>query len=109
MEKTPKQQTGRVNYVWVLAGGYLLYLAFQLVRGVVIGDTSLPVVAVLSAAAFAAVGTFLLWREWQAYRFAQAHKDDPSTWNDDLAAELSREEGGPGLPQEADSETEDAP
>ena len=28
--KNEKKQTGRVNYVWVLAGGYLLYLAAQL-------------------------------------------------------------------------------
>lgn len=30
-------QTGRVNYIWVLAGGYLIYLAYKLLRGLFLG------------------------------------------------------------------------
>lgn len=29
----------------------------------------------------------LLRREWKAYQFGAAHKDDPSTWNDDPVEE----------------------
>lgn len=87
MKRNEKQQTGRVNYIWVLAGGYLLYLGGKLLYGLYRdgGEGLSPVVAIAAAAVFAAVGIALLAREWKAYRYALAHKDDPSTWNDELA------------------------
>jgi hypothetical protein len=30
---------------------------------------------------FVLVGAFLLLREWKAYRYGQAHIDDPTSWN----------------------------
>lgn len=83
-EKKPR---GNVNYVWVLAGGYLVYLAFQLLAGVFKGETDYPAVGILGGAAFAAFGGWLLWREWKTYKFAMDHKDDPETWSDETEAE----------------------
>ena len=83
-EKRPR---GNVNYVWVLAGGYLVYLAFQLLRGVFKGETDYPAVGILGGAAFAAFGGWLLWREWKAYKFAMDHKDDPETWSSESESE----------------------
>ena len=88
-EKKPR---GNVNYVWVLAGGYLVYLAFQLLRGVFKGETDYPVVGILGGAAFAAFGGWLLWREWSAYQYGAKHKDDPSTWSDEEPEEDGGEE-----------------
>lgn len=82
-----KKQTGRVNYVWILAGGYLLYLAAQLFYNVVKGTSDSPPIGIAGGTVFAVIGGFLLWREWKAYRFALEHKDDPSTWSDEPQAE----------------------
>lgn len=78
--KKPKR---RVSFVWPLAGLYLLILAYRLVRNVVDGTTSYPVMAIAGAAVFAGIGGFLLYREWKAYQYDLAHKDDPTTWSDD--------------------------
>ena len=67
MKKQKQEQTGQVNFVWALAGGYLIYLGGKLL--------------------YSGVGFWLLRREWKAYQFGAAHKDDPSTWNDDPVEE----------------------
>ena len=72
-------ERGNVRYLWVLVGGYLLYLAYQQGRLLYEG-TDQPVICIVSGVLFAAVGAAVLWREWQAWRYAQAHKDDPETW-----------------------------
>ena len=44
---------------------------------------------------FVLVGAFLLLREWKAYRYGQAHIDDPTSWSlddeDEDEAELIAE------------------
>ena len=87
-----KKPRGTVNYVWVLAGGYLVYLAFQLLRGVFNRETDYPAVGIIGGAAFAAFGGWMLWREWKTYKFAMDHKDDPTTWNDEPEAENNGED-----------------
>ena len=77
------KKTGTVNYVWVVAGGYLLYLAAQLFFGVIRGDSDSPAVGIGGGILFLAVGGWLLWREWSAYQYGAKHKDDPSTWSDE--------------------------
>ena len=77
------KKTGKVNYVWVVAGGYLLYLAAQLFFGVIRGDSDSPAVGIGGGILFLAVGGWLLWREWSAYQYGAKHKDDPSTWSDE--------------------------
>lgn len=81
--KQEKKQTGRVNYIWVLAGGYLVYLAVKIFREVFSGRSASPIVGILGGAVFVAIGVALMLREWRAYRYGLAHKDDPSTWSDD--------------------------
>ena len=77
------KKTGKVNYVWVVAGGYLLYLAAQLFFGVIRGDSDSPAVGIGGGILFLAVGGWLLWREWSAYQYGAKHKDDHSTWSDE--------------------------
>ncbi len=86
------KQTGKVNYVWVLAGGYLVYLAAQLLLSAATGKSDTPLVGLVSGVAFLVVDVLLLRREWKAYRFGLAHKDDPDTWSEET-------EGGDGSDQ----------
>lgn len=78
-----KEQTGKVNIVRALAAIYLLFLAFRMLRSVVKGETSMVALSVVAALVFAAVGGYLAYCEWKAYRFGLEHKEDPETWNDD--------------------------
>ena len=89
MKKQKQEQTGQVNFVWALAGGYLIYLGGKLLYGLYRdGADSTPILVVIPAAAvFIGVGCWLLRREWKAYQFGAAHKDDPSPWNDDPVEE----------------------
>ena len=80
-----KKQTGRTNAFMILAGGYLLYLAYQLIAG--IQESGQYALSIGAAVLFTAVGGWLLWREWKAYRYALEHKDDPSSWSDEPEAE----------------------
>ena len=87
-----KKQSGKVNYVWVLAGGYLLYLAFQLFANVFRGASDSPATGITGGAVFLLMGGWLLWREWRAYKFGLEHKDDPSTWSDEEPEEEDHED-----------------
>ena len=79
-EKRPR---GNVNYVWVLAGGYLVYLATQLFGNVISGKSDTPAIGIAGGVVFVVIGCGLLIREWRAYQYGRAHIDDPETWNDD--------------------------
>jgi len=78
-----KKQSGKVNYVWVLAGGYLVYLAIQLLAGVLRGTSEQPAVGIGGGIAFLLIGGLLMLREWRAYKFGLEHIDDPATWSDE--------------------------
>ena len=84
-KKPSKDERGNVRYLWVLVGAYLLYLAWQqaqlLLRGEAV-KTGDMILCVVSGAVFAAVGAWVIYREWRAWQYAQAHKDDPETWGD---------------------------
>lgn len=87
-ENKEQKQRGWVNYFRVLAGGYLLYLAYRLMRGIWDGTAEMTALNAVGGAAFAVAGALILWREWKAYQYAKAHKDDPDTWTlDDAPAE----------------------
>lgn len=93
MKKQKKEQTATVNYVWALAGCYLAYLGGKLLYGLVRGENgSTPLVVIPTSVLFIAVGVLLVLREVKAYKYAMEHKDDPSTWNDELAAEAAAKE-----------------
>ena len=80
--KNDNKQTGKVNYIWVLAGGYLIYLAYKLFRGLFREEIDNPTLAIGAGILFIAVGAYALYREWKAYKFGLDHIDDPETWND---------------------------
>ena len=93
MKKQDGKQNGRANYVWTLAGVYLIYLSGKLLLGVVNGEAEgIPLwVAISAGILFLAVGGWLLLREWRAYRYPAEHKDAPSTWSDEAAEEAAGE------------------
>lgn len=72
-EKGPRQ----VNYLWVLAGGYLMYLGGELIYGVIKGESTLGFWGILAAIAFFVVGGWVCLREWRIYRYG-AKEDPPS-------------------------------
>ena len=71
MQKWKKEEKGprQVNYLWVLAGGYLIYLGGELIYGVIKGESTLGLWGLLVAAAFFAVGGAVCLREWRIYRY----------------------------------------
>ena len=101
MSKNPEKKSGKVNYVWVLAGGYLAYLGAQLLFGV--GKSETPMVGLIGGLVFVIVGGLLMLREWKAYKYGLEHIDDPETWSDE---ELPETEEEAALP-EAESESEE--
>ena len=50
MSKSPEKKSGKVNYVRVLAGGYLAYLGAQLLFGV--GKSEMPMVGLIGGLVF---------------------------------------------------------
>lgn len=113
MDKKPeKKQSGKVNYVWVLAGGYLIYMAYKLIRGLMAGESVQLWIAIPCIILFLAVGAWVLLREWKAYKYGVDHIDDPDSWSDEdeedeaLAAELAEikaaalEAGDEDLPED---------
>ena len=84
MNENPNQhQRGSVNYIWVLGGGYLLYTAYELFLSLFKGEAVRPWLNILGGGLFVAVGAWMLWREWKAYQYGKAHKDDPESWTAD--------------------------
>lgn len=75
------KQRGSVNYAWVLAGGYLIFTAIKIFKIIIAGQSDAPVVGTIGGILFVLVGAFLLLREWKAYRYGQAHIDDPTSWS----------------------------
>ncbi len=102
MSKTPEKKNGKVNYVWVLAGGYLAYLGAQLLFGV--GKSETPMVGLIGGLVFVIIGGLLMLREWKAYKYGLDHIDDPETWSDE---ELPEAEETEVLPESAEPDGED--
>ena len=97
-----KKRRGSVNYIWVLGACYLLYVAVQLGRSLFSGTAENPALNIGGLVVFAGSAAFMLWREWRAYRYGLAHKDDPDTWTMD-----DEEESGSTLPEEQSPEAEE--
>ena len=79
------KKSGKVNYVWVLAGGYLVYIAAQMLFGLPKSET--PMVGLIGGIVFLIVGGLLMLREWKAYKYGLDHIDDPETWSDEAELE----------------------
>lgn len=107
--KNDKKQTGRVNYFMVIAGSYLIYLAYQLFRDAIKGEMTELWLSIGAGVLFTVVGALLLLREWKAYKYGQEHIDDPETWSDDpeLLEEACSEETDEDSDGEASEEDEE--
>ena len=95
-----RKPTGKVNYIWVLAAGYLLYIAYKLFSGLWNGEAERLWVNVLGGSVFAVAAVLMLLREWRAYQYGLAHKDDPETWSDEPEEDGTPETDAPA-PEEA--------
>ena len=100
------KQRGSVNYAWVLAGGYLIFTAIKIFKIIIAGQSDAPVAGTIGGIVFVLVGAFLLLREWKAYRYGQAHIDDPTSWNLDDEDEETDNDGAE-LIAEGDVEEEE--
>ncbi len=80
-QNNQQKQRGSVNYAWVLAGGYLIFTAVKIFKIILAGQSDAPLFGTIGGIVFVLVGAFLLLREWKAYRYGQAHIDDPTTWS----------------------------
>lgn len=98
-----KRYGGKMRPLLALAGGYLLYLAFRQVELVFRGEAETrgqAVICVASAVLFAAVGVWVLWREWTRKADDSGTPDDsysddtPDDSGDDWAADDSDDSGG---------------
>ena len=108
--KQGRKPTGRVNYIWVLAAMYLLYVAYQLLSRVWKGEAENLPLNIVGGLVFLAAAALLVLREWRAYQYGKAHIDDPETWSDE-PYEDGEPEAAPVLeePGEAPEKKEDAP
>ena len=97
-----KKRRGSVNYIWVLAACYLLYVAVQLGRRLFSGETDNPALNIGGLVVFTVAGVFLLWREWRAYRYGQEHIDDPESWSDEPVEEA--DQAAPALEEAPDGD-----
>ncbi len=57
-----------VNFVWPLAGGYLVYLGGKLLWMCAKGESSNMVLSTLAGIVFMVLGGLVILREWHIYR-----------------------------------------
>ena len=71
-----KNEPRRTNYVWVLAGIYLLYLGGSLFKSVWKGEATNIAVNIAAGAVFVSVGVVLCLREWRIYRYGSKEEQE---------------------------------
>lgn len=89
MKKQKQEQTGQVNFVWALAGGYLIYLGGNLLYSLYrdgarqfSGSGGCSRCGGVHRRGFLAAAPGM-----EGVSVRRRHKDDPSTWNDDPVEE----------------------
>ena len=65
----------RFVVIWTLAGGYLLYLADDLLTGWFKGESDIPVLALIMGAVFMLSGLGLLFMAWRKWRKSKKEDD----------------------------------
>ena len=90
-DRGPRQ----TNYLWVLAGGYLIYLGGDLIYSVIKGTTTVAALSIIAAVVFIGVGGWVCLREWRIYRYGS--KEEQEAWAQEQAetADVSYEETEP--------------
>lgn len=84
-----------VNFLWVAAGGYLVYLSYKLVMAQLRGEGTNIFLTILFVTIFTTVGILVMLREWKLYRHGP-QSDDPmppvSSETDEDPDEISEDE-----------------
>lgn len=73
-KKNGRGQRG-VNFVWPLAGGYLVYLGGKLLWMCYRGESSNMVLSTLAGIVFMVLGGLVILREWHIYRGGGVQED----------------------------------
>ncbi len=98
-------RSGRgVNFVWPLAGGYLVYLGGKLLWMCYRGESSNMVLSTLAGIAFMVLGGLVILREWHIYRGGNA----PTDTEDALPEETETAEDEAYTENEACAEEDEA-
>ena len=85
------------NWIWVMGGCYLLYLAASMLMRVYNGTTEMVGMSIVGAVVFIVCGIAMIWREWRNDRRAKEERRRRLEEADDPEAE------------EADGEADEAP
>jgi len=64
-----------VNFIWPLAGGYLVYLGGKLLWMCFKGEQSSTVLSLLAGILFMVIGGLVIVREWHIYRNGPQQED----------------------------------
>lgn len=62
------------NWIWVMGGCYLLYLAVSMLMRVYDGTTEMVGVSIVGAVVFIVCGIGMIWREWRNDRRAKEER-----------------------------------
>ena len=103
MEK--KNNKGRqVNYIWAVAGGYLVYLGAKLLYEAFQGAAGHVWIGIVAGIVFIGVGGWLVFREWQAYRYRDVSSEQDAEQNAELPADENAEIAETDEAEERDGE-----
>ena len=89
--KQKKSGPREVNFIWPLAGGYLIYLGGKLLWMCWRGQGSNPVLSVLAGIVFMVAGGLIIRREWNIYNNGM-QPDESSEEAEETAGELPEPE-----------------
>jgi len=87
-----------VNFIWPLAGGYLVYLGGDLLWTCYRGESSNAVLCIIAGIVFMVFGGLVILREWHIYRNGPQQEELPE-------AEETAKEPDDSLPEETEEET----
>jgi len=114
--KEHKKPMANVNGFYLLGGAYGVYIGWGLFKGALSGEAGTGgerIAGFAAAAVLIAAGGYILFRQYQRYRYGKKHMDDPSTWNDEEAAaageETAAEAVTEGLPGQSAAESAERP
>ena len=69
-----KKPPAGANWIWVMGGCYLLYLAADMLMRVHDGTTEMVGVSIVGAVVFMVCGIAMIWREWRNDRRAKEER-----------------------------------
>lgn len=75
MEKKRGNGPREINYLWLLVGGYFVYLGYDIIKDTLKGVGGGGIWITLAAIVFFAEGVWLCLRELQAWRRSKREKD----------------------------------